>query len=642
LLRRLLACTVVLLALDTAPAAAHAGLRRADPAMDATLPVAPTAVRLSFSEEPEASLATVRVVDAGGASYELGPPQPVAGDPLTLVAQVRSLDQKVYTVSWRVVSKVDGHATAGAYVFGVGVSPTAQATAAAAGTEGPAPSRLELVARWVLVVGLVLLLGAACAGAARFGGPQDGIRLAAIGWAAAAIGLALLTVVQRRSAATTLGDFLDTSVGRAVQWRAAAIAVAGVALALARVRRAALWGTALAAAAAMAVHAAAGHAAGGASQRWLDIAAQWVHFAALGVWVGGLSALLLGLRGAPSPDKAAAVRRFSAVAGPALALVVVTGVLRAVDELEGWGDLMSTGYGRAVLLKSALLVGMAGLGARNRWRSVPRAAADLVGLRRLSSVEIGLAAVAFAAAAVLTTISPPAGQAVEATGLSVTGVDFATTSRVYLSTQSSSPGPNRFVVQAVDYDSGAPIRAGRASLRFRPLDDPDVATTSLALEPGPDGTYAGTGANLSLDGRWRVTVLLELGAQTVTVPLEVTVPGPPQFLSVERVPGRPIRYTVQVAEGTYMRVHADPGREGPSRVHAAFFDDFGDEWAIDALVLTTARESDRARQHAVQRLGRGRFVADVTLTAPVTRVSAVARARDGTRFRAVVEVEVAD
>ena len=52
------------------------------------------------------------------------------------------------------------------------------------------------------------------------------------------------------------------------------------------------------------------------------IGAQWAHFAAVGIWLGGLAALLLAVRGAPSATKAAAVRRFSSIAGVGLLVVV--------------------------------------------------------------------------------------------------------------------------------------------------------------------------------------------------------------------------------------------------------------------------------------------------------------------------------
>src|SRR4029453_5602707 len=76
-----------------------------------------------------------------------------------------------YTVSWRVVSRDDGHVTDGSVAFGVGVpapSATPQAQAAPQGAT-PSPSPAAAAARWALYAGLTLLVGAAVFGLAVSG-----------------------------------------------------------------------------------------------------------------------------------------------------------------------------------------------------------------------------------------------------------------------------------------------------------------------------------------------------------------------------------------------------------------------------------------------------------------------------------------
>src|SRR5215213_1926295 len=126
-----------LTALNPATAWAHAGPRLSDPLEGSTLGDTPKVIRLYFSERPELSLSTIRVLDTGGVAYQAGRLELVAGDPLSLAVRVRPLPAGVYVVSWRVVSAVDGHATAGAYAFGVRVTPRA----ALAQTNNPAVSR---------------------------------------------------------------------------------------------------------------------------------------------------------------------------------------------------------------------------------------------------------------------------------------------------------------------------------------------------------------------------------------------------------------------------------------------------------------------------------------------------------------------
>ena len=94
-------------------AGAHAGLLRSDPDAGATLGDSPGAVRLSFTERPQPSLSSIRVLDDHGRLQQTGSPQPASGDPLSLQVPVGRLATGVYTVDWRVVSSIDGHATSG-------------------------------------------------------------------------------------------------------------------------------------------------------------------------------------------------------------------------------------------------------------------------------------------------------------------------------------------------------------------------------------------------------------------------------------------------------------------------------------------------------------------------------------------------
>jgi copper transport protein len=635
------------LALGCVPgdAAAHAGLTSSDPAAGAALGAAPTAVVLTFSEQPQASLSSITVSDTKGVAYQAGLPQPARGDPLSLVVPVRALGSGVYTVSWRVDSAVDGHATSGAYAFGVGVSPSA--VPATRSTTQSVSSLLELLARWVLLVGLVALLGAATAGAARFGGERGtDLVMAAAGWLAAVIGLLLLAEAQRRNASSSFGALLRTPVGHALIWRAVALGAAGAALLLARqlprIRRGALLAAMIAALAAIAVHVANGHADAGSWPHSLTVAAQFAHFAAAGVWIGGLGALLLGVRGAPSPAKTAAVRRFSTIAAVGLSVVVATGTVRAFSALHSWGDLTSTGYGRAVLAKIVLVAIIAVLGLRNRRRSVPAAAANLRPLRRTSAVELTVAAGALAVAALLGTLAPPvAGQQLGLRGLSVTGADLATTVRVRLTTVSDEPGPNRFVAHVQDYDTGAPVRDANVQLSFTPLDDPGVAATSLGLRSAGDGSYAGSGANLTFDGRWGVTVLIQRASGAVEVPLELDVPSPPEQESIERIPGEDPKYTNLDGNLAFVRISPHPERAGPSQLYVTLFTvALGDEARVNQLVLTAAAGNGPTQQQPVRRLGTGSFVADVTLASGSNTIVVVARLSDDTRIRSSFDLSI--
>ena len=634
-----------------APAAwAHAGLRSSDPAAGTVFDVAPTAVRLTFFEVPEPSLAVIRVSGAPGSSYATGGPAAVPGDERTLVVPVRLPERAVYSVTWRVVSGVDGHSTAGAFSFGVGVPATA-GPAFVTSSVTASLSSMELAGRWFFALGLIALLGAAAAGLIGLDRSAGAAlsRLGAGGLASAVVGLGLLGEAQRRAAGASWDDLLGSSVGRALAWRGLALGVAAVGLLVGRrssgrPRRARVAAVVVAAAAAgaFAAHVGAGHAGARGSLRAASVAAQWAHVVAVSVWAGGLAALLVGIRGAPSDGKAAAVRRYSRVAAPVLAVVVATGVVRAFGSVPAWGDLASTGYGRAVVAKLALFGGILGLAAANRRRAVPAAASTLRLLRRLAGGELVLAALALAAAALLASLPPPSAlREVEPSGLLANGNDAARSLRVRLTTATAVAGPNRFAVRVTDYRSGRTIAARRVSLQFTPLDDPSETTTSLALEPAPGQTFEGTGTNLSLDGRWGITALVEVGSEALPVPLVVQTRSPPQFLSVQRLPGEPVKYTVELAIGRgFLRVWADPERTGPTQVYATYFDDFGEILPMGDPVLTVGSGSS-ARQEAVHRLSPGQFVADVTLSPGSNEIAVVARTAAGDeRRRGSVTLEI--
>src|SRR5690242_5752801 len=97
--------------LDAASASAHSALIRSEPVAAATLGASPTIVKLFFTERPEPSLSSVRVTGRDGAAVSTGRLQ--LGDDQSLVAPVEKLPRGVYTITWRAVSAVDGHASSG-------------------------------------------------------------------------------------------------------------------------------------------------------------------------------------------------------------------------------------------------------------------------------------------------------------------------------------------------------------------------------------------------------------------------------------------------------------------------------------------------------------------------------------------------
>ncbi|MFY9616067.1 MAG: CopD family protein, partial [Candidatus Dormiibacterota bacterium] len=345
--------------------------------------------------------------------------------------------------------------------------------------------------------------------------------------------------------------------------------------------------------------------------------AQWVHVLAVGIWMGGLLALVVSIRGAESGTKGRAAKRFSTTAGVALVVVGVTGVLRAVVEIGAWDRLLTTTFGLLVLAKVALILCLAGLGAVNRFRNIPRVFDRLRPLRRVGSVEIAFGAAALLTAASLVNVPPPAYAAGQTTPAApevvATGSDFGTTVKVRLSVTPGTAGFNVFTLRVTDYDSGKAIRADTVSLRFSLLSQPDVGASSLELKLMPDGTYQASGANMSLDGNWRIDVFVQRAAQSAQVTLNLQTRTVPPQIDVNSVPGQLTIYTIHLTQGRTVQVYMDPGKPGPNEFHATFFDSSGNELPVNSATISMSPPGGRASPLPTRRLEPGHYVADATV-----------------------------
>jgi copper transport protein len=630
-----------------APAQAHANLRSSEPANGAVLQTAPTSVILRFTEVPEPKLALIRVLDSDGTAYERGKPEAVPGDDLALRQAVASLPQGVFTVAWRVVSRTDGHATAGAFAFGVGVSPADVKPSAGVVPKSPPPSAAEIAGRWVFIWGLVALVGAAATGLIAFGTPPPAlVRMMWAGLAAGAVGLAGLALAQRAESGAGLGTFLGTNVGRGILWRAAALGGAAVALMVVpragssdRARRGAVGIAGLAGVGAMLAEVAAGTRRG-----------RPVPPAARGRFAVDPLPRRRGVDrragraarrhpGGDRPDQG--VRRATILGHRAGGggRVAVTGGIRALQEVGSWKALVTTSYGWVVLAKVGLLLVLIGLGAMNRYRHVPQAERSLSGLRRVSRVEISVAALALAATAILTGLAPPRGETAQAAGpaagIVVAGSDFATTLRVRLEVTPGYAGVNTFVAEVADFDSGQPLRS-RVALRFSPLDEPGVGPSTLELKPSSKaGEYRASGPNLSLDGRWLVDVLVQQAATSAEVQLLVATRC---RVRADSAPGQPTIFTADLAGGATVQGYLDPGVAGLNEIHFTFFDSAGAELPIDKLpTVTASRGAEAPIKTEVRRFSPGHFISDSRLSAGRWRFQVLAPTRGGATYRACFE-----
>ncbi len=126
------------------------------------------------------------------------------------------------------------------------------------------------------------------------------------------------------------------------------------------------------------------HAAGSTLLPWLAIAVDWLHALAAAFWLGGALALTLLLPPALAPldaeEKRAAIRavmtRFSRLATPLVALMIVSGLYNALNFFVSPADL-GTSYGRSLCLKLLMIAPVLILGLWQHVMLRPRLSARL-------------------------------------------------------------------------------------------------------------------------------------------------------------------------------------------------------------------------------------------------------------------------
>jgi copper transport protein len=644
MIRRTLMVSILALAgvaLLAAPALAHANLLSSDPANGTTVPTAPSQVSITFSEPPDPTLSSIQVLDPTGAQHQVGSPAVAPGDPTTLIEQVGSLADGVYTVAWQTVSKTDGHVAGNTFAFGVGnvhgsVKPSLNIPAPTT----PPPAPLGVIGRFALYVGLSILFAAGALGIAVFSGVVPGGRLTLwAGWVLAAAGTAATIVVEHATVGASWRTLLASGAGEPLVRLAGAVVLLlpATSFVARRPRWTSLAMLAIVAAVAMLVRAMGGHA--GTSV--LQITLQWLHLLAVATWVGGLILMLLRLR-ATSETPLAQLERFSTVAGYALLAVAVTGTLRAIHELGGlsaWRRLFEASYGITLAIKVAVAVVLIGFGALNRYRNLPsiRAGGAPTGIRRSIAAEVTLAVGIFALTGLLTGLPPQViAQAQPATpsALTVNGSDFATTVRVRLQIDPGTVGPNDYRVQLTGYDTGAPVAASGVTLTFQPKDARGVGSSSLDLDRS-GSAWIGSGPQLSLDTTYAVTVLVGAPSGAVEIPLTVT-PRIDEQVSVATSSNLPDLYTITLPSGIQFQTYNDPGAVGSNQLHVTAFDAKGNELPLTSIHVTADGPSAGPQPVPLtpfDQIG-GHYAGTLQLTAGSWSFAIDAVAKDGTKLRA--------
>jgi copper transport protein len=416
-LRRALLCALMvvgLLAMTAGPALAHATLLGSTPAAKQRDVSSTPSINLRFSEPVQiVNRGDVTIVDARGVRVDGGRPSTLPDNPRQVVVPLRGpLVPSSYTVRYRVVS-ADSHSEAQAYVFAVGNAKLGEPILAGAGGLSDS-SPAAVAARVVELAALGLLLGLLAFRAlvwgpavARAGGLTADERERALAggqrvfwrsfWTLAVVaGLGESAILAAKSAVVFHTSLLSAAVhptgafrlvaasrfGDYLGWRSAAlvvlVAVAFVTWTVESTsapsvgRRGPFAAMALLGVAALTLLAGQGHASQ-APLAPLSVAADAAHLAGAAIWVGGLPCLLLVLLRAPKrlPEggralASATLSRFSKIALWSVVVIALTGLARMTGELSSPSQLVTTAYGRDLMLKASLMAPILILARRNR------------------------------------------------------------------------------------------------------------------------------------------------------------------------------------------------------------------------------------------------------------------------------------
>jgi copper transport protein len=398
-----------LLALTCVSAFAHAYLVESKPADGDLARLPPPAVELLFNEAVEITAASL--VDPSGEVRRL--PVSSAKAERISIAMPPGLGEGSHLLSYRVISE-DGHVVSGSVVFSIGRASGGRP----AGDEEPTINWSALAAplvisRFILLAGLVFGAGAALSSAFLAPIPRRSFAFLALVAAACAafVSIGLQGADAHGQPLAALNDRamwrsgfrLPQGVGAVI----ALVAIACAGLSLLRkgiVARVLALGAVILSAAALAW---AGHARSWTPQS-LMLGVVTFHVISAICWAGALLPLAAASR---RDDFAAVLQRFSGLAAPIYAALIVTGVALAATQFLAPRDPFETAWGVAFAAKLAFVGVVTLFAVLNRLFFTPAILSGDQGavklLRKSIRFEAAFALAILAAAAVWRITPPP-------------------------------------------------------------------------------------------------------------------------------------------------------------------------------------------------------------------------------------------
>ena len=525
------------------PVRAHALLLRSNPAANAVLQQPPVQVELFFSEALEPQLSSIRVLDGNNVSVDADDVRIDPADPTRMTVSLRSLNDGVYTVTWKALSAVDGHQSVGTFPFAVG-NVNREAVSSVQQSSSFRLPFSTLLSKFLILASLALLLGQQlfitlvwepALNADQNESTSTNTRppvwntLYRIGLVGVMVSIGLGFLAQSgQSTGRELGLPWDLETGRIlIETRLGIIWLSRLGLVMLAVWLASRPESPLRNRGGFAVNLVllfmvplTSHAATEA-RPFLPVLADGLHLLGMTFWFGGLVYFLAAVRHLRGLDGQLRTRlgslltaQFSINALVFVSLIGLTGLYSAYLRVGSLPALLDTLYGHVLLLKQGFVIGLLVIAAINLLVISPRLRQDrLQGIanvelverfRKLLIVELTFASLLLASVSFLTYL-PPAKVASPNSDLrGRTNVDDLT---MQILISPGRVGQNTFTLTAMTSE-GHPLHSAKeVLLRFTP-NQPNIAPSELELIGQGDGTFTAKGTYLSIPGNWQVQAVV--------------------------------------------------------------------------------------------------------------------------------------
>ena len=259
----------------------------------------------------------------------------------------------------------------------------------------------------------------------------------------------------------------------------------------------------------------------------IHLLSDMVHLLAAGAWVGTLPALAMLLTRARheggaawDADAVAAIRRFSLLGAVSVSALLASGLINSWNLLGGPRDLVTTDYGRLLLLKVGLFAAMVYIAAANRFHFTPRlpAAGALRALARNSMAETGIGLCVLLIVGVLGAMSP-SGHAHDTSAQIPPDAAFvhihSDEAMAEVTIEPGRAGHANAIIRILREDfSEFPAKGVQLTLEAPAAAGNKIARSAAHL---PDGTWLVNAVDLSQAGVWtaRVTIAPAAGPSIV-------------------------------------------------------------------------------------------------------------------------------